>query len=131
MSDYTPKPGEEVLLTVRAVAGAYSEGNFGYKVLSGDGENNSTWFAIWGSNPRIVKVEPVPPPPLPTEFGSMILAKFSGSVAPSLLELGTSNGSPAWFYADAVSGGPVSTGSILPNWVQIDPTTMRPIEAAS
>jgi hypothetical protein len=79
--------------------------------------------------PHIVKVEPAPRE-LPTEQGSLILAHITPS-APSLLELAFHDGVPAWFYADAMSFGPVMVSEIGTDWVQIDPKTLRPIEDPS
>lgn len=78
--------------------------------------------------PHIVKVEPARRE-LPTEIGSLILARVDRLLVPSLLSLGTSNGAPTWFYADTF--GPVMIGEIGPDWVQIDPETLRPVEGSS
>lgn len=126
MTDYTPKPGDEVWLTVRATVTNRGESYQVPEATLTHTDESAAWIS--SKNPDIVRVEPALRD-LPTEYGALILAHIGGgSDAPVLLALGQHDEEAAWFYSGFMSAGPVYVTEIGSDWVRIDPDTLRPIE---
>lgn len=84
MTDYQPKPGDEVLLTIRARVGTLADGTLSVDLSCGDTGELNDWVSM--SNPRIVRIEPAPIP-VPTALGAVILAETASSTLPGRLVL--------------------------------------------
>lgn len=132
---YQPQPGELGHLTVRARYSPAHPGStdcYEVEAVHVDNDGETTWLAVdeWmGHYSRgIVSFVPLP---LPSEAGSMILARIRSTGVPVVLVLAASPGRPAWIVADPVEVREVAADLINPGWVQIDPATLLPIGVRS
>ena len=113
------------LVTLRLRVG----GEGGYTLPEGavDWDDSGHWLLEPGDH--IIKVEDVPRP-LPTELGSLILARVDrddGAVVRfPAMALTLSSQGDWWGNAERVR-----TEAIQSDWVQIDPATLRPVEEES
>ena len=125
------RPGAHVRITLKAVVddeGDYLLGARGIIDIE-DGDDASRTHCICSDYDGIVEVKQVPRE-LPTADGALVLAHLVGPTAvPTFLVLGEHDGSPAWFYQDAVSFGPVFVSEIAEDWVHIDRETLRPVQS--
>lgn len=127
---YRPRLDEACLVTFQGTLSA-DRAHGVYFAITAPGEFGR--IAVPAS--ALVRAEPLPAAPLPTEPGSMILANLAGADRPDLLVLRpvTSHesgevtrwpeGSLVW---ESNSNGWIDPHGIARGWVQIDPTTLHP-----
>ena len=130
MSEDAPGDGDRVLITIPATVDSEGDHHLAPGVV-GDCSRPDHWIR----RQSVVKVEPAPRH-LPTEIGSLILAWVHfGDANPRLLKLvheRIRDDDPmedAWCVVGARDW--VRAEDIVNGWVQIDPSTLRPLEDPS